>query len=194
MVFGWNVEMLKNPKYADTWDLWEKERYLSGVRGARCTKELKRLPREWYQYDNDIHIFGYTADSRDIRRADALKSHYPELMIETPLIDKGITKSACRAMLKFYGISEPLTYSLGFPNANCMPCVKSQSPAYWSLVRKHFPNEFIRMAKLSRELGVRLVKIKSERVFIDEIPLDHPTTDPQVIDCDILCQIALSED
>jgi hypothetical protein len=78
-------------------------------------------------------------------------------------------------------------YGLGFHNNNCIPCVKAQSPSYWALVRKEFPAEFNRMVELSRRLNVRLCKIKGERRFIDEIPLDQPTTNPITPACDFLC-------
>jgi len=68
--------------------------------------------------------------------------------------------------------------------------VKATSPNYWALVRKTFPQKFERMAKLSRELDVRLCLIKGERSFIDEIPLDHPVTNPVTPSCDFLCHIA----
>lgn len=91
------------------------------------------------------------------------------------------------------GIEPPIMYGLGFQNNNCIPCVKATSPSYWALVRKQFPGEFDRMAKLSRELGCRLTRIKGERRFIDEIPADHPTTDPIAPACDFLCQFAEGE-
>jgi hypothetical protein len=46
------------------------------------------------------------------------------------------------------------------------------------------------MAKLSRDLDVRLCRIDDERRFIDEIPLDHPVTNPVIPFCDFLCHIA----
>jgi hypothetical protein len=79
---------------------------------------------------------------------------------------------------------------MGFHNNNCIPCVKATSPAYWALMRQKFPIEFARMAILSRELDVRLCRINDERRFIDEIPLDHPTTNPIQPACDFLCHIA----
>jgi len=112
------------------------------------------------------------------------------LRIETPLIDRELTKEACLAMVKSAGIELPPMYALGFQNNNCIPCVKATSPAYWALVRKQFPAEFERMVKLSRELKVRLCKIKGERRYIDEIPLDWPTTDPIQPSCDFLCHLA----
>jgi len=40
---------------------------------------------------------------------------------------------------------------------------------------------------------VRLCRIKGERVFIDEIPADWPTTNPIAPACDFLCQIAVED-
>lgn len=176
--------------YADTWHVWEKTRWLAGIDGARCTVELKVKPRLAYQMPNSIHIFGYTADSEDAARAKRLRDNYPELTIETPLIDRGLTKAACLDMLIRAGIEPPVMYSLGFQNNNCIPCVKATSPAYWALIRKHFPEKFDRMAKLSRELDVRLCRINGERAFIDEIPLDQETTNPLQPSCDFLCHLA----
>jgi hypothetical protein len=173
--------------------VWEKTRWLAGINGARCTTELKVKPRLVYQRPTDIHVFGYTADGPDVERAARLRANYPELTIVTPLIERGITKAACLDMIQRAGIKPPALYALGFQNNNCIPCVKATSPAYWALVRKHFPDKFDRMAKLARELDVRLCRIDGERSFIDDIPHDHPTTNPIQPSCDFLCHIAEQE-
>lgn len=191
--FGIAVKRIKSEKYADTWDVWTKRRYLAGVDGALCTTELKVKPRLAFQRPDDIHVFGYTADRADAERASRLRANYPELTIRTPLIERGITKAACLEMVSRAGLTLPPMYALGFQNNNCIPCVKATSPAYWALVRKTFPAEFERMVKLSRELDVRLCKINGERAFIDEIPTDQPTTDPIQPSCDFLCHIAEQE-
>lgn len=188
--FGGAVTRIKSDEYADTWDVWEKTRWLAGIDGARCTTELKVKPRLAFQRPTDIHVFGYTADRPDVERAERLRANYPELTIITPLIERGITKAACLAMIERAGIKPPVMYGLGFQNNNCIPCVKATSPAYWALVRQHFPVEFDRMARLSRDLDVRLCRIDGERAFIDEIPADHPTTNPLQPSCDFLCHIA----
>ena len=185
--FGRAVVMLRSTEYRDTWDVWEKTRWLAGINGARCTGELKVVPRLEFQRPDDIHVFGYTNDARDIQRARDLRARYFEMTIWTPLIDKGLDKAACLALVEGAGIALPVTYALGFPNANCMPCVKATSPAYWALVRKHRPEHFARMATLARDLGVRLCRLNGERAFIDDIPADHPTTNPIVPACDLLC-------
>lgn len=191
--FGKEITRLQSDKYADTWSVWEHRRYISGIAGAPCTGELKIKPRLAFERPDDIHVFGYTYDANDIRRSKALVENWPDLDCRFPLIERGITKAACLAMVKSAGIEPPITYALGFPNANCIPCCKATSPAYWALVRLHFPDEFERMVKLSRELGVRLARIGGERIFINEIPLDHPTTKPIAPECDFLCQLAEQE-
>jgi len=191
--FGKQILTLRNEKYRDTWDVWEKRRYISGIAGAPCTGELKVEPRLAFQMPDDIHIFGYTADRDDVRRAKTLRDNWPELNVRTPLIESGITKAGCLAIIENLGIAPPRVYAMGFPNANCIPCCKATSPAYWALVRHNFPTEFLRMAKLSRELGAKLTRIDGERSYIDEIPEDHPMTEPIAPECDFLCSMAEQE-
>lgn len=188
--FNAPIQRIRNEKYRDTWHVWEKERYLSGIAGAKCTKVLKVQPRLEFQRPTDIHVFGYTFDGTDRKRAQALRENYPELRIVTPLIERELTKEACLSLVRQAGIELPPMYALGFHNNNCIPCVKAQSPAYWALMRKQFPAEFDRMVKLSRELKVKLCRIKGERRYIDEIPPDWPTTDPIQPSCDFLCHLA----
>jgi hypothetical protein len=191
--WGRTTTRIASDDYLNTWDVWEKTRWLAGIEGARCTVELKVKPRLAFQRPDDVHVFGYTADADDAARADRLRKNYPELTIKTPLIERGITKAACLDMIQRAGIRLPPMYAMGFHNNNCIPCVKATSPAYWALVRKQFPEHFDRMAKLSRELDVRLCRINDERRFIDEIPADWPTTNPIQPSCDFLCHIAEQE-
>ena len=188
--YGQEIIRLRNPKYASTWAVWEDRAYLAGIDGAPCTSLLKIEPRLAFQRPGDVHVFGYTSDAADQKRATRLRLNYPDMLIETPLIEGGLDKRACLAMVESAGIKLPVLYGLGFPNNNCIPCVKATSPNYWSLVRKTFPAEFERVAKLARELDVRLCRINDERRFIDEIPEDWPTLDPLVPSCDFLCHLA----
>ncbi len=191
--FGQSVTMIRSKKFANTWEVWEKRKYISGINGAPCTGELKIKPRIDFQKPDDIHVFGYTSDKRDRKRADSLRENYPDLNIRTPLIDKAVTKAACLTMIKNAGIEPPRVYAMGFPNANCIPCCKATSPDYWAMVRHHFPTEFYRMAYLCRKFGARLTRIKGERIFIDEIPAEQPMTKPIAPECDMLCWLADKE-
>jgi hypothetical protein len=197
--FGCEVTIIKSEKYSDTWDVWTKRKYMAGIAGAVCSGELKFVPRLNFELPSDIHIFGYTADAGDIRRADRLRGEV--LNFETPLIERNITKANCLALLEGAGITLPRTYAMGFPNANCLKsgCVKSTSPSYWALHRKCFPDGFARTAALARELGVKLVimsreqgedgKVRNVRGYIDDIPDDWPTTNPIAPACDLLCAV-----
>lgn len=187
--FGQKIERLHG-QYRDTWQVWEERGYLAGIDGAPCTVALKVEPRLAFQRPDDIQIFGYTCDANDAARAARLRTTYPELNLLMPLIERGLTKQACIAMLERAGIKPPVMYGLGYQNNNCIPCVKATSPDYWALIRKTHPAEFERMVNLSRRLNVRLCRIDGERRFIDEIPLDHPTTVPIQPACDFLCHIA----
>jgi hypothetical protein len=188
--FGRKVKRIRSTEYKDTWDVWRRRKYLAGIHGAPCTTELKVVPRLSFQRPDDVHVFGYTADKSDVERCRRFRLNFPEISVKAPLIDNGLTKAACIAIVRDAGIAPPKMYSLGFQNNNCIPCVKATSPAYWALVRKQFPAQFAKMAALSRRLDVRLCRINNERVFIDEIPMDHPATTPITVSCDFLCQLA----
>jgi hypothetical protein len=188
--FGKPIERLKSGTYTDTWDVWTRRKYLAEIKGAPCSVELKIAPRLAFQLPDDIHIFGYTFDASDVARAARFRHNYPELTVKTPLIEARLTKADCLSIIHQAGIELPVMYDLGFKNNNCIPCVKATSPAYWALVRRHFPSQFTRMAQLSRRLGVRLCRLKNQRIFIDEIPCDHPTGQLSSMSCDFLCHIA----
>ncbi|MER9196403.1 hypothetical protein NKI13_24480 [Mesorhizobium australicum] len=186
------VTLLRSTEYTDVWDVWQKRRYMAGIAGAPCTSAMKIAPRLEFQRPTDVHVFGYTADQKDVERFELLKANYFELTVRAPLIEAGITKAASLAMVERAGLALPRSYAMGFPNANCLKtgCVKATSPDYWSLYRFHFPENFARTAAYAREIGARLTRIKDERVFIDEIPADWPMTAPIVPACDFLCHIA----
>jgi hypothetical protein len=187
-----SMTLLKSDEYANVWDVWQKRRYMSGIAGAPCTAAMKIAPRLAFQKPTDTHVFGYTADAEDVDRFERLKANYPELTVRVPLIDQGVTKAACLALVERWGVALPRSYAMGFPNANCLQtgCVKATSPDYWSLYRFHFPENFARTAAYAREIGCRLTRINDVRIFIDEIPADWPMTRPIVPACDFLCHLA----
>lgn len=189
------MTLLKSDEYENVWEVWQKRRYMSGTEGAPCTAEMKIKPRLEFQRPTDTHVFGYTADAEDVARFKRLKANYPELTVRVPLIDQGVTKAACLALVERWGVALPRSYAMGFPNANCLQtgCVKATSPDYWSLYRFRFPENFARTAAYAREIGCRLTRIKDVRIFIDEIPADWPMTNPIVPACDFLCHLAEME-
>lgn len=188
--FNKPVIHISSPDYLDTWDVWTRRKAMSFPHGAPCTLELKLKPRLAYQRPDDVQVFGYTADAPDQKRAAAFRERFFEVDMRAPLIEAGLTKAACLALLEDAGVKAPVTYAMGLPNANCLPCPKATSPNYWALIRLRWPEQFARAAVMSRELGVRLTRINDERIFIDEIPADWPVTEAIAPACDFLCAIA----
>lgn len=183
--YGREIVRLRSDKYATIDDVFEDRRYLSGRNGAPCTGEMKFVPRMNYQLPSDTHFWGYTADKLDAPRFDRMVEAYPLLKQRAPLIERGIKKRDTHRMLAEAGIRRPYVYEIGMPNGNCLGCVKSSSPNYWALIRKHFPEVFERRNEQARRFGARPVILRREkgpdgkprnvRGFLDEIPLDQPT-------------------
>lgn len=193
--FGQPIVTLRSDRYADTWDVWEKRRYISGPKGALCTTELKRMVRHDFEmrHQPDAQVFGYTAEER--RRVENFRASNPDVRLWVPLIDAGLTKADCKAMVDRAGIALPTIYGFGFRNANCIPCAKATSPAYWNRVRRHFPDRFQRMAELSRRLDVRMVELPGKvRAFLDELdPMLGATERDPDMECSLMCAIAESK-
>jgi hypothetical protein len=103
------------------------------------------------------------------------------------LIAELLTKQDCFKIVEKAGIKLPLIYSLGYPNANCIGCVKSQSPTYWNLVRKTFPDVFEERAIQSRRIGCKLVKLKGKRIYLDELLETHKGGKIKSYECGIFC-------
>lgn len=164
------VTILKSSRFETVDDVFAARRYLAGIRGAPCTVEMKKMPRLNYQQDGDVHVFGYTADERN--RAARFEESFPELRVVWLLIERGLTKADCLAVLRFANIELPKMYQLGFRNNNCLGCVKATSPGYWAKIRQHFPEVFARRVEQSRKYGVRLTRYKGKRIYLDELPDD----------------------
>ena len=179
------ITVINSLKYSTIDDVFEKTRYMSGIRGARCTTEMKKIPREQFAQVDDIHIFGYTSDEK--KRAHNFEERNQALFVEWILIDNNISKQKCLDMLTEAHIALPLMYSLGFDHNNCLGCVKATSAGYWNRTRKLFPEVFKRRSEQSRHLGVRLAYLKGRRIFLDELPDDAYAPDDD-IECGPVCQ------
>jgi len=161
--FGQPVERLVNPKYKDIDQLFEKDRYLNGVAGARCTKMMKIWIRKNMQRaETDMQVFGF--DGAEMDRAFDFREHNPEVTLVTPLIARGMSKPDCLAMLKAEGIELPEMYKLGYKNNNCIGCVKG-AKGYWNKIRKDFPDVFARRARQEREIGASCIS----GCYLDEL-------------------------
>jgi hypothetical protein len=182
--FGKPITILKS-EYKDHFHVWQKERYINGIAGARCTVELKKRLRFKYQHIDDIQVFGYSAEEK--RRAKRFNDNFPEVKTDFILIEQGIQKSVCIGLLYDHGINLPEMYKLGFNNNNCIGCCKGGA-GYWNHIRKHFPEQFKRASELEREIGHAICKVKEKPVYLDELDPQAGNHRIENISCDFVCQ------
>lgn len=186
--FGQKIIKAINKKYptCDIKDVFNKKKYMSGVAGAPCTKELKKEARYQFEKENKIdwHVLGFTYDEKD-RSERFIKFERGNVI--PVLIDLKLNKQDCFDILIDNKIKLPEIYSYGFPNANCIGCVKATSPTYWNLVRDKFPEVFEERAIQSREIGTKLVRVKGKRVFLDELKRTDTGQKIKSWECGIFC-------
>lgn len=165
-VLNKNIDIIKSEKYNCVEGVIKKKRFLNSPFGAPCTTELKRRVREKWereQESNDFtYIWGY--DSNEKHRAERLKTTAIEYKHIFPLIENKLTKQGCHALLKQLNIKRPVMYELGYPNNNCIGCVKG-GMGYWNKIRKDFPEVFESRARLERQIGHSCIK----GVFLDQL-------------------------
>jgi hypothetical protein len=198
--FGQKIEILGNDKYnRSIYEVFNSTKYLKGPSGARCTGELKKAVRLKYQKPNDRQVFGYTVD--EVHRVDRFIDANNDVDAWMILIEKGLTKADCLAMLDRAGIDIPVMYKLGYKNNNCIGCVKGEA-GYWNKIRIDFPDVFERMAETEEALGRTVCKrewIEGGKRRLERIPLRELPPDlgdyaaEEEVQCGIFCLMAEGE-
>jgi len=186
------IEILKNEKYKDHWDVMEKTRYLIGPGGARCSVELKKKIRIDVSNIDDIHVLGYTIE--ETTRASDFDERNEFTKTYYPLIKNNISKSDCLGIIWKAGIEIPAMYKMGYNHNNCIGCPRGKA-GYWNKIRVDFPEAFDRMAKLERELG-RSINRRPDgtKTFLDQLdPNAGNYKEEPPISCGIGCQLAMSD-
>jgi hypothetical protein len=188
---GIKIETAINPKFPNrsAVEVWDKRRFMSGPLGAPCTIELKKEARYAWERENkpDWHVLGFTVDEKT-RHDRFVESERPNVL--PVLINEGITKAVCFEIVHNAGIKRPRIYDLGYPNANCIGCVKATSPTYWNHVRQMHPEVFEHRARQSREIGARLARVNNNRIFLDELKLTDKGRPMKAMnfDCGVFCE------
>lgn len=189
--FNRKVELAINKKFpsCSAYDVWEREKAMAFPNGAPCTRALKKHARQQWENENnpDWHVLGFTLDEVNRHERFILTERDNVIPI---LIEERIKKVNCFEILHAAGIKRPYIYELGYPNANCIGCVKATGAKYWNNVRKKHPEIFRKRAEQSRRLGVKLWKKGDERKFLDELP---PELDDGQIEADFECGIFCEE-
>ena len=187
---GQDIEIVTNPDYpsCSAIDVWDQRNYMAGNAGAPCTVKLKKKARQRWERENkyDHCVLGFTVEEQG--RHDRFTM--TERALLPVLIDAGMNKQDCYDMLVAAGIEPPRMYRWGYPNANCIGCVKATSPTYWNHVRQVHPDVFQARAEQSRRIGAKLARYKGQRIYLDELPADakgRPLKSMD-IDCGSFCE------
>ena len=184
------IERIKSKKYDSQFEVIEKTKYVNGAKGARCTLELKRLVRKEWEKNNTYtnQIFGFEFTPKEIDRANRLKRDHSHTLPIFPLIENKVTKVEALVVLERANIELPVMYKMGYPNNNCIGCVKG-GIGYWNKIRVDFPSTFNKMAKLERETQRTCLKEQDgTRIYLDELDSNRGRALKILIpDCGFFC-------
>ncbi|ADO38100.1 hypothetical protein [Eubacterium callanderi] len=177
------INIISSP-YRNVENVIQQFRFINSPYGAKCTEILKRRVRkEWERQQNEpiTYVWGY--DVSEKHRAERIEESMPEFKHEFPLIENGLSKSDCHGLLCKLGVKRPKMYDLGYPNNNCIGCIKG-GMWYWNKIRKDFPEVFKRRAKQEREIGHSCIN----GVYLDELDPDRGKESEEILqDCSIMC-------
>jgi hypothetical protein len=196
--FGRPITVLRDEKYsASVVQVFKRKQYLKGRRGAPCSQELKRKVLDAWSLPGDVLVFGYTMEEVD--RLDDFRERNPSLEVVAPLIDAGLSKEDCKAMVDRAGIALPVMYLLGYDNANCIGCVKG-GEGYWRGIRVDFPLHFEAICLLQDEIGpgswflrYRSGPLKDQRFPLRELPDGPIARNEGLPSCSFFCEMAEQE-
>jgi len=164
-----------------------KSGFVNSPYGAPCTKLLKKRVRAIYEQDNNtdyFYVWGMDCTEKNrierIEEANPMQEHY------FPLLENYIDKSMAHGMLKKAGIKRPYMYDLGYPNNNCIGCVKG-GMGYWNKIRIDFPEVFKKRCEMERKIGGKIFK----EFYLDELPEDRGRKQKIIVeDCGLFCEIS----
>lgn len=194
--FGRSITVLRDTKYnASTVEVFRRRMYMAGRSGAPCTKFLKRELMDAWGKPDDVWVLGYTVEEQN--RLDAFLDANGDRRVLTPLIDRGLGKADCLAMVERAGIELPAMYRLGYKNANCIGCVKG-GEGYWNKIRRDFPAQFEELASVQELIGPSAYLFRDrktgERYSLRDLPPNKGRyQDEPDNECGVMCELAERE-
>jgi hypothetical protein len=139
-------------------------------------------------------VLGYTAE--EVGRFEDFRERNPEMRILAPLIEAGLGKEDCKAIVQWAGIALPKMYRLGYDNANCIGCVKG-GEGYWRAIREDFPEQFEALARVQDEIGPGAWFLRhrsgprvGERFSLRDLPKGKARRNEGLPSCSFFCELA----
>lgn len=192
---GKEIRILRSKEYRCVEDC---VRVYGGFKDARngfapCTNWLKkRVRKEWEQENSSYdltYVWGF--DMQEKNRAEKIVEANPQAKHEFPLIEQNLSKEEVHGLFdRTFSFSRPVMYDMGYPNNNCIGCVKG-GMGYWNRIRKDFPEVFESRAKLERTVEHSMLKDKNGPVYLDELDSDRGDMNTEIFpECGIMCYLA----
>lgn len=182
------ITILQSNKFRSIDDVFMATGILNTPYGAPCTRILKKQVRkQWESEHPGRHCYIWGFDCNETKRAENLIESMPNYDHRFPLIEKGLTKQNAHKMLEQLGIKRPVMYDMGYPNNNCIGCVKG-GMGYWNKIRIDFPDVFKRRAEQERMIGGSCIN----GVYLDELEPNRGHILKEIMpDCGIACELLI---
>jgi len=196
-LLGRKITVLQSTRYKDVDDACRQHKYITGNGYTSCSDRLKRQVRKQWEYENDIdmveYVWGFDRDEKS--RCEKMDRAEPNHTHIFPLVEKDLNKAQVLGAVERFGIKLPWMYLNGYPNNNCIGCVRG-GQGYWNKIREDFPDVFAARAKLERDIGASMLKETLEdgtirRIFLDELDPERGRNKIIVPDCGLYCQMVL---
>jgi len=200
--FGHPITCLRDKKYgASVITVFETVGFIKSRDGAACSTRIKRELLRKFEQPGDVLVLGYTAEEQ--HRLDDWVEKWPDRPIIAPLIERGLIKEDCKAMVDRAGIELPMMYRLGYANANCIGCVKG-GLGYFRAIREDFPAQFERLAQAENKvfelhgseayiLRHRSGPLDGHRFPLRELPNGKAHRGELLPSCSFFCELAEME-
>lgn len=192
---GKEIRILRSKEYRCVEDC---VRVYGGFKDARngfapCTGWLKKRVRKEWEQENRRYDLAYVwgFDMQEKNRAEKIVEANPQAKHEFPLIEQNLSKEEVHGLFeRTFKFPRPAMYDMGYPNNNCIGCVKG-GMGYWNRIRKDFPEVFESRAKLERTVGHSMLKDKNGPVYLDELNPDRGDMNTEIFpECGIMCYLA----
>lgn len=125
-ILGRKVEVIQSEQFKSVEEVIRWKKVVRTPHFAPCTLYLKKRVRtDWEAANLDepcTYVWGYDLNERN--RAKRMLEGMPEFDHEYPLIDRMLSKEDVHGMCVELGIKRPVMYDMGYPNNNCIGCVR----------------------------------------------------------------------
>jgi 3'-phosphoadenosine 5'-phosphosulfate sulfotransferase (PAPS reductase)/FAD synthetase len=183
--FNQKIEILQS-RLKTVNDACLKSSFIKSAFGASCTRLLKRRVRKEWEYKNPgKHVYVWGMDFNETKREERIKLSMPNYNHYFPLIERKLTKKEAHGIIEKEGIKRPEMYNLGYPNNNCIGCLKG-GMGYWNKIKIDFPEVFKKRCELEEKINGRIFK----DFLLKDLPKNRGREQKIIIpECGIFCEM-----